>query len=73
VGINLGDAVEEGDGDLMGDVVNIAARLEGIAEPEGVCSRAQLMNGCVTNSNAAVKLRDRWSRSLLNGLTVTHF
>jgi adenylate cyclase len=33
VGINLGDIIVEGDGDLMGDGVNIAARLEGIAEP----------------------------------------
>src|SRR6202521_5106747 len=30
VGIHLGDVVEESDGDLMGDSVNIAARLEGI-------------------------------------------
>ena len=31
IGIHLGDVVEEADGDLMGDGVNIAARLEGIA------------------------------------------
>ena len=37
VGIHLGDVVEESDGDLMGDGVNIAARLEGIAEPSGIC------------------------------------
>jgi adenylate cyclase len=37
VGIHLGDVVEEADGDLMGDGVNIAARLEGIAKPGGVC------------------------------------
>jgi TolB-like protein/class 3 adenylate cyclase len=37
VGIHLGDVVEEADGDLMGDGVNIAARLEGVAEPNGVC------------------------------------
>src|SRR6202041_1519685 len=37
IGIHLGDVVEETDGDLMGDGVNIAARLEGIAEPGGVC------------------------------------
>ncbi len=33
IGIHLGDVVEESDGDLMGDGVNIAARLEGIAQP----------------------------------------
>jgi TolB-like protein/class 3 adenylate cyclase len=37
VGIHLGDIVEESDGDLMGDGVNIAARLEGIADPGGIC------------------------------------
>jgi adenylate cyclase len=37
VGIHLGDVVEETDGDLMGDGVNIAARLEGICDPGGVC------------------------------------
>jgi TolB-like protein/class 3 adenylate cyclase len=37
IGIHLGDAVEESDGDLMGDGVNIAARLEGIAAPGGIC------------------------------------
>jgi adenylate cyclase len=36
-GIHLGDVVEEPDGDLMGDGVNIAARLEGIAAPGGIC------------------------------------
>jgi TolB-like protein/class 3 adenylate cyclase len=37
IGVHMGDVVEESDGDLMGDGVNIAARLEGIAEPGGVC------------------------------------
>ena len=37
IGIHLGDVVEESDGDLMGDGVNIAARLEGIAQPGGIC------------------------------------
>jgi adenylate cyclase len=36
VGINLGDVVVEND-DLLGDGVNVAARLEGIAEPGGIC------------------------------------
>src|SRR5712691_8259207 len=37
IGIHLGDVVEESDGDLMGDGVNIAARLEGIASPGAIC------------------------------------
>jgi TolB-like protein/class 3 adenylate cyclase/Flp pilus assembly protein TadD len=37
IGIHLGDVVEEKDGDLMGDGVNIAARLEGIAMPGAIC------------------------------------
>ena len=41
IGIHLGDVVEESDGDLMGDGVNIAARLEGIAEPGAICLSEQ--------------------------------
>src|SRR5579864_7707017 len=37
IGIHLGDVVEETDGDLMGDGVNIAARLEGVAKPGAIC------------------------------------
>jgi TolB-like protein/class 3 adenylate cyclase len=37
VGIHLGDVVEEADSDLMGDGVNIAARLEGICLPGAIC------------------------------------
>ncbi len=37
VGVHLGDVMEEADGDLMGDGVNVAARLEGICEPGGLC------------------------------------
>src|SRR6516162_7343341 len=37
IGIHLGDVVEEADGDLRGDGVNIAARLEGIAKPGAIC------------------------------------
>jgi adenylate cyclase len=41
VGIHLGDVVEESDGDLMGDGVNIAARLEGVAKPGAICLSEQ--------------------------------
>jgi adenylate cyclase len=37
IGIHLGDVVEEADGDLMGDGVNIAARLEAFCQPGGLC------------------------------------
>jgi adenylate cyclase len=37
VGVHLGDVVEEADGDLMGDGVNIAARLEGVCAPGAIC------------------------------------
>jgi adenylate cyclase len=37
IGVHLGDVVEEADGDLMGDGVNVAARLEAICESGGVC------------------------------------
>src|SRR6201987_1799290 len=37
MGIHVGDVVEESDGDLMGDGVNIAARLEGVSKPGAIC------------------------------------
>ena len=36
IGVNLGDVIVEGD-DIYGDGVNIAARLEAMAEPGGIC------------------------------------
>jgi adenylate cyclase len=41
IGIHVGDVVEESDGDMMGDSVNIAARLEGIAKPGAICLSEQ--------------------------------
>jgi adenylate cyclase len=41
VGVHVGDVVEESDGDLMGDGVNIAARLESIAKPSAICLSEQ--------------------------------
>ena len=41
IGIHLGDVVEEADGDLMGEGVNIAARLERVANPGAICLSEQ--------------------------------
>jgi adenylate cyclase len=43
IGINLGDIIVE-DGDILGDGVNIAARLEALAEPGGVCVARTVYN-----------------------------
>jgi len=43
VGINIGDIIIEGD-DIFGDGVNIAARLEGLAEPGGICIARNVFN-----------------------------
>ena len=43
IGVNLGDVVVEG-GDLFGDGVNVAARLEELAEPGGICVSAPVQN-----------------------------
>lgn len=43
IGVHLGDVIVEGD-DLLGDGVNIAARLESMAEPGGICVSKQVMD-----------------------------
>jgi TolB-like protein len=56
VGVHLGDVVEESDGDLMGDGVNIAARLEGVCEPGGIC----------VSATAYEQVRDRVSETFID-------
>jgi len=46
MGLNVGDVVVE-DGDIFGDGVNVAARLEGLAEPGGICVSARVQEDAV--------------------------
>jgi class 3 adenylate cyclase len=64
VGIHLGDVVEESDGDLMGDGVNIAARLEGIANPRAICLSEQAY--WQVKQRLDLKVSDLGSQSLKN-------
>jgi TolB-like protein len=43
IGVNLGDVIVEGD-DIYGDGVNVAARMEGLAEPGGICVSRTVFN-----------------------------
>ena len=45
IGINVGDIIIDR-GDIFGDGVNVAARLEGIAEPGGICVSGRVPGGC---------------------------
>jgi TolB-like protein/class 3 adenylate cyclase len=63
IGINLGDILIEGE-DILGDGVNIAARLEGIAEPGGICISSSAYEQVQGKANA--EFTDLGERSLKN-------
>ena len=63
IGINLGDILIEGE-DILGDGVNVAARLEGIAEPGGICISASAYDQ--VRGKVAVEFTDLGEQSLKN-------
>jgi TolB-like protein/class 3 adenylate cyclase len=63
IGINLGDILIEGD-DILGDGVNIAARLESIAEPGGICISSSTYDH--VRGKVAVEFADLGEQSLKN-------
>jgi TolB-like protein/class 3 adenylate cyclase len=64
VGINLGEVLVQSDNDILGDSVNVAARLEGIAEPGGICLSASAYDHL--RGKVAVEFEDLGEQSLKN-------
>ena len=63
IGINLGDTLIEGD-DILGDGVNIAARLERLAEPGGMCISSSAYDQ--VSGKVGVELTDLGEQTLKN-------
>ena len=63
IGINVGDIVVE-HGDIFGDGVNVAARLEGLAEPGGICVSARVQEDAA--GRLALTFEDMGNQALKN-------
>lgn len=63
IGVNLGDILIEGD-DILGEGVNIAARLEGLAEPGGICISSSAYEH--VRGKVAIEFTDLGEHSLKN-------
>jgi class 3 adenylate cyclase len=65
IGVNVGDVMLK-DGDIFGDGVNVAARLEGLAEPGGICVSARVQEDATGSSTSPSRIwasrRSRTSR-----------
>src|SRR5215470_724180 len=64
IGINLGDVIVGKDGDLFGDGINIAVRLEGLADPGGILISGKVLSEVDGKLDAAFE--DRGERQLKN-------
>jgi TolB-like protein/class 3 adenylate cyclase/Tfp pilus assembly protein PilF len=69
VGVNLGDIIIDGD-DIHGDGVNIAARLEGLAEPGGICISQTVFNH--TRGKITIDVEDLGEQALKNIVQPIH-
>ena len=64
IGINLGDLIIGNDGDILGDSVNVAVRLEGIADPGGICVSGKVFDEL--QGKLGLSFEDRGEQRLKN-------
>jgi adenylate cyclase len=64
IGLNLGDIIIEEDGDIYGDGVNVAARLEQLADPGGICLSGKVYDE--VRDRLAYAFEDRGEQSVKN-------
>ena len=64
IGVNVGDTVITPDGDIHGDSVNVAVRLEGIADPGGICISGKVLDEL--EGKLSLPFEDRGEQRLKN-------